>query len=218
MPDWPLTDRLRHEFEAVGVYLSAHPLDSYARSLEKMEVVSYGRLVERAQAGEPPSVARLAGTVIGRKERRNAKGNRFAFVQLSDASGIYEVTAFSEALADSRDLLDDAAETNAPVLVNADVRIEDGDSVRLLVRSFATLDSAAARSTRGFRIFLAGDEAVGPLHGLLARQQGGHGTVDLVVPWGEREAEIRLGTAIPTAPAIHQAIKSIPGVVHVEEV
>ncbi|MYF85808.1 MAG: DNA polymerase III subunit alpha [Rhodospirillaceae bacterium] len=87
VPDRPLTDRLRHEFEAVGVYLSAHPLDSYARSLEKMEVVSYGRLVERAQAGEPPSVARLAGTVIGRKERRNAKGNRFAFVQLSDASG-----------------------------------------------------------------------------------------------------------------------------------
>ena len=44
------------------------------------------------------------------------------------------------------------------------------------------------------------------------------GAVDLVVPWGGREAEIRLGTTIPTAPAVHQAIKSIPGVVHVEEV
>ena len=33
-----------------------------------------------------------------------------------------------------------------------------------------------------------------------------------------REAEVRLGTKIPTAPAIHQAIKSIPGIVHVEEV
>ncbi len=218
VPDWPLTDRLRHEFEAVGVYLSAHPLDSYTKSLEKLKVVSYGRLVELAQAGEQPSVAKLAGTVIGRKERRNAKGNKYAFVQLSDSSGIYEVTAFSEALADSRDLLDDAAETNAPVLVNADIRIEDGDSVRLLVRSFSTLDSAAARSTRGFRIYLGGDEAVGPLHGLLVRERGGHGTVDLVVPWGGREAEIRLGTTIPTAPAIHQAIKSIPGVVHVEEV
>ena len=218
VPDWPLTDRLRHEFEAVGVYLSAHPLDSYAKSLEKMEVLSYARLVEKAHAGEPPSVAKLAGTVIGRKERRNAKGNKFAFVQLSDSSGIYEVTVFSEALAASRDLLDDATETNEPVLVDADVRIEDGDSVRLLVRGFSTLDSAAARSTRGFRIFLGGDEAIGPLHGLLVREQGGHGTVDLVVPWGGREAEVRLGTTLPTAPAVHQAIKSIPGIVHVEEV
>ncbi len=218
VPDWALTDRLRHEFDAVGVYLSAHPLDSYAKSLEKLGAVPYARLIEMAQAGDPPSVAKLAGTVIGRKERRNAKGNKFAFVQLSDASGIYEVTVFSEALAQSRDLLDDAAETNAPVLVNADVRIEDGESIRLLVRSFATLDSAAARSTRGFRIFLGGDEAIGPLHGLLDREQGGHGTVDLVVPWGEREAEVRLRTTIPTAPAVHRAIKSIPGIVHVEEV
>ena len=218
VPDWPLTDRLRHEFEAVGVYLSAHPLDSYAKSLEKLGVVSHARLIETVQAGRPPSVAKLAGTVIGRRERRSEKGSSFAFVQLSDSSGIYEVTVFSEALAASRGLLDDAAETNAPVLVEADVRIEDGDSVRLLVRSFSTLDSAAARSTRGFRIFLGGDEAIGPLHGLLTRERGGHGTVDLVVPWAGQEAEIRLGTTIPTAPAVHQAIKSIPGIVHVEEV
>ena len=216
VPDWPLTDRLRHEFEAVGVYLSAHPLDSYAKTLEKLKVVSYAQLM--AQAGNPPTGAKLAGTVIGRKERRNAKGNKFAFVQLSDSSGLYEVTVFSETLAESRDLLDAAAATNTPVLVNVDVRIEDGDSVRLLVRSFSTLDSAAARSTRGFRIFLGGDDAIGPLHGLLTREQGGHGTVDLVVPCGDREAEIRLKTRVRTVPAMHQAIKSIPGVVYVEEV
>ena len=216
VPDWPLTDRLRHEFEAVGVYLSAHPLDSYAKSLEKLKVVSYAQLM--AQAGNPPTGAKLAGTVIGRKERRNAKGNKFAFVQLSDSSGLYEVTVFSETLAESRDLLDAAQATNTPVLVNVDVRIEDGDSVRLLVRSFSTLDSAAARSTRGFRIFLGGDDAIGPLHGLLTREQGGHGTVDLVVPCGDREAEIRLKTRVRTAPAMHQAIKSIPGVVYVEEI
>ena len=216
VPDWPLTDRLRHEFEAVGVYLSAHPLDSYAKTLEKLNVVSYAQLM--AQAGNPPTGAKLAGTVIGRKERRNAKGNKFAFVQLSDSSGLYEVTVFSETLAESRDLLDAAAATNTPVLVNVDVRIEDGDSVRLLVHSFSTLDSAAARSTRGFRIFLGGDDAIGPLHGLLTREQGGHGTVDLVVPCGDREAEIRLKTRVRTVPAMHQAIKSIPGVVYVEEV
>ena len=151
VPDWPLTDRLRHEFEAVGVYLSAHPLDSYAKTLEKLNVVSYAQLM--AQAGIPPTGAKLAGTVIGRKERRNAKGNKFAFVQLSDSSGLYEVTVFSETLAESRDLLDAAAATNTPVLVNVDVRIEDGDSVRLLVRSFSTLDFGGGALDQGFPDF-----------------------------------------------------------------
>ncbi len=215
--DWSMTDRLSHEFDAVGGYLSAHPLDGYAESLDRLNVLSHARLVEQAQSGNPPSGAKLAGTVIGRRERRNARGNRYAFVQLSDASGIYEVTVFSEALAGSRDLLDEAERSNAPVVAQVDVRVEGGDSVRLTVRSFAPLAAAAARSVRGFRIFLGGDEAIDPLHGLLTRERGGHGSVDLVVPWGDREARIRLKSAVRTEPAIHQAIKSIPGVVHVEE-
>ena len=218
VPDWAMTDRLRNEFDAVGLYLSAHPLDSYAKSLEKLKVLPYGELMNLALAGATPPGAKLAGTVIGRKERRNAKGNKFAFVQLSDSSGIYEVTVFSEALAESRDLLEEATATNAPVLVNADIRVEDGDSVRLLVRSFATLDAAAARSTSGFRIFLGGEDAIAPLNGLLARERGGHGVVDLVVPWGDREAQIRLNDPVKTSPAVQQAIKSIPGIVHVEEI
>ena len=125
---------------------------------------------------------------------------------------------FSDALSESRDLLDEAMASSAPVLVNVDVRIEDSDSVRLLVRSFATLDAAAARSTTGFRIYLGGDDAVAPLNGLLARERGGHGTVELVVPWGAREAQIRLRDPVKTAPAVQQAIKSIPGILHVEEI
>ena len=31
VPDWPVTDRLRSEFDAIGLYLSAHPLDAYEK-------------------------------------------------------------------------------------------------------------------------------------------------------------------------------------------
>ena len=32
-------ERLRHEFEAVGFYLSAHPLDPYGDSLTRLRIV-----------------------------------------------------------------------------------------------------------------------------------------------------------------------------------
>ncbi len=217
LPDWEVTERLHHEFDAVGLYLSAHPLDSFAASLKKMKVVTYAELISMTTNGSMPPGARLAGIMIGLKERRNSSGSKFAFVQLSDSSGIYEVTVFSEALVKSRKLLDEAVEFNTPLVVSVDVRLEESNSARLLVRSFTTLDSAVAGMIAGFRIYIGDGDAIAPLSGLLSREQGGHGIVDVIVPWRDREARVRLAASVKTDTAIQQAIKSIPGVNHVEE-
>lgn len=37
-PDWPELEKLKLEAEAIGFYLSAHPLDSYARGMERLGV------------------------------------------------------------------------------------------------------------------------------------------------------------------------------------
>ncbi|HEY5598690.1 MAG TPA: DNA polymerase III subunit alpha, partial [Kiloniellales bacterium] len=42
--DWPAMLRLRHEFDAIGFYLSAHPLDAYGRSLQRLRVLHAGDL------------------------------------------------------------------------------------------------------------------------------------------------------------------------------
>src|SRR5262249_40860699 len=118
-PDWPPMEKLRHEFEAIGFYLSAHPLDSYAGTLKRLDVVSYADLPGWL-SGRPTMRAKLAGIVTGRQERTSAKGSRFAFVQLSDASGVYEVVVFSELLAAHRELL----EPGTPLLLGVDVRLE----------------------------------------------------------------------------------------------
>ena len=49
---------------------------------------------------------KIAGVVAGRQERRSARGNRFAFVQLSDTTGSYEVTMFSDTLEAAREHLE----------------------------------------------------------------------------------------------------------------
>ena len=70
---------------------------------------------------------KLAGSVISSRERVSKQGNRFAFVQCSDASGGFEVTVFSEVLVMSRELL----ASGKPLLLSADARLEDGPDRRI---------------------------------------------------------------------------------------
>ena len=90
--DWMPTERLAEEHMAVGFYFSGHPLDDYLPALKRQRVQTYAELSRNAQGGA--LTARIAGAVAGRQERKSARGNRFAFVQLSDPTGLYEVTVF----------------------------------------------------------------------------------------------------------------------------
>ena len=99
--DWNMMERLKEEFDAIGFYLSAHPLDSYRNALERLKIVSFSDLETSNSTGP----IKLAGMVLSVKERISSKGNKYAFVQLSDSSSSYEVTVFSEVLAMNRELL-----------------------------------------------------------------------------------------------------------------
>ncbi len=81
----------------------------------------------------------MAGAVGGRQERKSARGNRFAFVQLSDPTGLYEVTLFSDTLEAARDHL----ETGAKVVVTVEATME-AEQLKLLGRAVAPIDAVAA--------------------------------------------------------------------------
>jgi DNA polymerase III subunit alpha len=83
--DWLPTERLGQEHQAIGFYLSGHPLDDYAGRIARKQVLTLAEVEKKAAGG--PFVAKIAGAVSGRQERKSARGNRFAFVQLSDPTG-----------------------------------------------------------------------------------------------------------------------------------
>src|SRR5438094_5432828 len=72
--DWPDVDRLQNEFEAIGFYLSRHPLDPYGKSLERAGILRWADLPAALAAGGTTRF-RMAGSVIGRKERTTAGGS-----------------------------------------------------------------------------------------------------------------------------------------------
>src|SRR5690606_372337 len=205
--------RLQNEFEAVGFYLSAHPLDSYAVSLRRLEVVPFAEIGTWLQ-GRPTNRVKLAGIVIQRQERTSMRGNRFAFVQFSDASGVFEATVFSDTLFAARELL----EPGRLVVVTADARREE-DSYRLNIQSVEPIDKATRDAAAGLRVFLSEPEPLASLKQIIAREGKGKGRINLVLDLdGAQEVEMVLKGGWAVSPAGRAAIKAIPGVVDVQAI
>ena len=209
---WSTMDRLSHEFNAIGFFLSGHPLDDYKSLLQRARVASFEDLESRVE-----KEVLVAGAVIKVDERKSKKGNPFAFITLSDATGQFEMTAFSEVLNGSREILQVGALVVASVTINR----EEGD-LRLLVESLRPVDDVVANTETGLRIFVEKPEACAGLRTRLEdveqpkNKRGGE--VSLVIMTPEREVEMRLPNKYAINPRIAGAIKAVPGVLHVEEV
>ena len=211
--DWLPTERLSQEHQAIGFYLSGHPLDDYMSALRKKGVETLAQVTQKAERG--PCIAKLAGSVSSRQERKSAKGNRFAFIQLSDPTGLYEVTCFSDVLEASRDYLD--AGENVVLTVKAEL---EGETLKLLAQGITPIDTVAAQAgAPDLRIHLSRPEAAISLASLLARVEGrSRGTITLCItdPQG-REIDIALPDTYPITPQVKGAIKAVQGVLAVEE-
>ena len=205
-------EQLRLEFEAIGFYLSAHPLDQHAKALERLGVVSYRRMMERAGRGSATRF-KVPGIVTARQERTSAKGNRFAFLQLSDTTGSYEVTVFSELLAVHRDLM----VAGQALIVTLDVQ-KTGDEIRLTCQGIEPLDTAVENSAAGLKIMLSSGDGVPVLRDLLARERRGRGQISIVIAESAREIEIKLPGAWSISGQCRAAMRSLPGLVEVQEI
>jgi len=210
--DWPSVERLQQEFSAIGFYLSSHPLDAYGKSLARVGAVRFAELPERLAAGGSTRY-RLAGIVIGKKERSSAEGRRFAFVQMSDASGVFEITLFSEVLAASRQLL----ESGQPLLVTVDIRSEE-ENLRLTAQRIEPLDRIVAQAAAGMKVVLGEAGALEAFRNLMRNESGGRGRVSIVIPLPAREVEVALPGGFKVSPRVIASAQALPGILAVQEI
>jgi len=208
--NWLPMDRLAHELEAVGFYLSGHPLDDYMKPLAKLGVDTYAAFREKALT-KGATAAKLAGTITHKQERRSKSGNKFAFVGFSDPSGQFEAICFSDTLATMRDLL----EPGKAVLARVEADVE-GEEVKLRLQGVEVLDKATATMVSGITIFVRDAK---PLDSIAQRlTNGGRSPVRLVFMMDkEHEVELALGNKFTVTPQIKGAIKAIHGVVDVQD-
>ncbi len=208
--DWLPHERLSEEFQAIGFYLSGHPLDGDRAALNRLGATTYAALLEdRRRSGMRVT---LGGTVIRKQERRGRSDQPYAFVSLSDPTGMFEVMVFAETLMASRPLLEPGK--SVLITVSADW---DGDDLKLRAISISDLEQAAAQAGEGLRIYLENTDPLGAIAAQL--RTPGKGIISLVVP-GEsgQEVEVRLPQKQQVSAAMRNAIKSLPGVAAVESV
>jgi DNA polymerase-3 subunit alpha len=206
---WLPSEKLHREFQAVGFYLSAHPLDEYRQVLDRMRVQSWADFSAAVKRGA--NAGRLAGTVTTRQERKTRTGNKMGIVQLSDATGQFEAVLFSEGLAQYRDLLENGI--SVVITVAAENRPE---GIGLRIQTVQSLEDEACRMQKALRLYLRSAEAV--KHIVPHFNTRGDGQVSLIVikEEGQREVEIELPHRYRVSPQIASAMKAIPGVVEVE--
>ena len=204
---WMPMQRLTEEFNAVGFYLSGHPLDDYQTDLKRAGVVTFAELLSRGNRAEL-----VAGTVTALQQRKSKKGNPFAFLSLSDPTGQFELVVFSEALSQYRHLM----EPGNAIVIGVEID-RMGDEVKLRAQSVRSVDEAVKDTGAGLRIFI--DDAA-PLATVKSRLgEKGKGLVSLVLMGkGGREIELRLKERYRVTPQIRGAIKSVPGVVDIREI
>jgi DNA polymerase-3 subunit alpha len=223
---WLPAERLRREYDAIGFFLSGHPLDDYATVLKRLRVQTWAEFSRAVKTGA--TAGRVAATVVSRMERRTRTGNKMGIMGLSDPTGHFEAVLFSEGLAQYREIL----EPGAAVLLQLGAELQ-GEDVRARVLHAEPLDDAAAKTQRGLRIFLRDTR---PLDSIARRLQmpdaagggstrgvssksavGADGDVSLVLMLDlETEVEMRLPGRFKVSPQIAGAIKAVAGVVDVQ--
>jgi DNA polymerase-3 subunit alpha len=211
--DWSALDRLQHEFEAIGFYLSAHPLDAYGPALERVGVVESSAIAATMVAKGGNGRINVAGIIGASRVRTNQRGNKYAFVQMSDRTGVFEITVFSEVLAEARELLD----SSQPLLVRVDAKNEEG-SVRLMATKIQPLDGAMQKAAKGLKVYLKDVDTVPGLKTVLSQHGRGRGLVKIVVQTPAQEIDISLPESYQIDARIRSAVKSLSGVVDVRDI
>ena len=145
-------------------------------------------------------------------------------IGLSDPTGHYEAVLFSEGLQQFRDLL----EPGVAVLMSLSAEVQ-GDDVRARIQMVEPLEQAAAKLSKGLRVFLRTPtpiesvakrlETPPPRRNGAAPAEKSDGEVALILLLNEgTEVEVKLPGRFRVSPQIAGAIKAVPGVVAVEAV
>jgi DNA polymerase III subunit alpha len=219
---WTPMEKLSAEFDAVGFYLSGHPLDQYEGLLAKLNIKRYADFEASADYGS--NVARLAGIVVSARERKSQKGNKFAFAMFSDMSGQFEAVIFSDTLNACGHLL----KAGTPVVIGVEAE-RDGDSLKMRVQSLEALDVVAATVQRGLKLVLDADivarqrdwkaEIIERLVPKAANgRKGGDIRIVMAVPDQGRELEFAVPGSFDVSPQQAGALSTVPGVLEVVEV
>jgi len=178
IPEWDEKLLLNFEKEALGFFITGHPLQRHAATMQRFSTCTFSELTERSDKSE----VRICGIVASLKELLTKKGDRMGFATLEDLTGSVEVVVFPEVYAQSSELL----KGEEPLLVSGTV--DQGEKAsKILASSVQLLREVSEKETRTVNVTIRGDQVdpsrLESLKEVLQRHQGGcRSRLHLVLP------------------------------------
>ncbi|MEO6214340.1 MAG: DNA polymerase III subunit alpha, partial [Vicinamibacterales bacterium] len=164
-PPWPEALQLAGEKEALGFYMSGHPLDRWGGELQTFGA----KRVADLTTSEPDVWA--SGIVAGLRPLKTRKGDRMAVFMLDDVGGTIEVVVFPETFGKHGSLI----EADAMLLVRGKFE-KDEESARIVATELLPIEALRERTTREVSIHLSvpphGRPTFEALAELLSRHRG----------------------------------------------
>ncbi len=135
-PEWPEREKLAFEKEALGFYLSGHPLEEFKQELSSVGNTDTEKLTEL----EDKASVKLGGMVAAMREIMTKKGDRMAFVTLEDLNGSVEVIVFPEVYKRRGVLL----KQEEPLFVSGQMDVAEENS-KIIARDIALLSATLSQ-------------------------------------------------------------------------
>jgi DNA polymerase-3 subunit alpha len=199
-PLWSRKERLAHEKEALGFYITGHPLDAFAGEIELFANTTTAQIGELRSGAE----VKVGGVINSVRERLTKKGDKYAVLTIEDREGIVEVLVWAEAYKECGD----ACASEEPIFLIG--RVEKGEnSTKLIAREIFRMENIRERLARSvhYRIDLAAStpDQVAGFRKALRRHAGEKRGYLHLVREGDFEAVIQLPDSCSVNPSLELA-------------
>ncbi len=196
LPEWDERERLRLEKNALGLYLTGHPINEYEDEIKQLRSHTLSDLAEDDGAKKYQKVpVILAGLVSAIRTQNTEKGKR-AFVQLDDKTAYYEVFIFSNVYEEFEHLI----QKEEVLIIEGSLNTDFSGNMRLRINTLH--DIASARNTFARRLQLSVKQAqtenglAARLEALLPSQTEATCPVFIHYETDKASAQIRLGESV----------------------
>ncbi len=159
--DWEFEERLSKEFEAVGFFISNHPLNQFKEIFDDYKIMDYQKFYSSDEIKEN----NIAATLLKIQERKTAKGNPYAVLKLTDLTSVFEIFIFSDILELNRESLKEG--TSLILTLNKTISSDDDRSKRINVRKIASLKDLFNSSIKEITLNLSSKKQLNEIQNFL---------------------------------------------------
>jgi len=162
--DWKFEERLSKEFEAIGFFISDHPLNQFKEIFDNYNIIDFNKF----NSDKEIKANNIAATLLKIQERKTQKGNTYAIIKLTDLRSVFELFIFSDILESNRNIL---VEGNS-LIITLSKNISEGENrfKRINVKKISSLKDLFNKPVSEIEIKLNDPDQVKEISNILIKE------------------------------------------------